>query len=1012
MTPSSPTPYTAWTALDDSSVTEDAIQNILADLNDDLWVVSACVDRVTNNVGAQKALLELGLGRTTSVVSRCTDILSLASTRNHTTSEDNDVLRTHFTNTPTDGLLCYLRSVLLRRLDRLNTYVEMEKEFPEAEGMEVDDAEEEEWEDDPWGETNDDSAVKTPQSKPGKSAPISLTDFIQNDLLWSACELAASQCLAALRILLKNYTTELWPSRFHIIRCIPEHTHPSECQEILPSIDSTSYAESLPTTQKRREEPDFSELMSTQDALSTQNLPPIPDSDKGIQFTAVNDPLSADEISSWYKSRLDLVMSATGMVDIALVLVQHGASQGVPSMDQLGEELSLLSRLVYDAPQGSRSAEEDWTLDRWYTMDAISVVRAYLRYSTEESLPGDISHLVMPYLYVLEAKAERTGFPDPALPTRTLYEYVLTTSLQNAAAIFEASKPTLPAGQRIIKDDEDMVRLALACLYGSSRLDEWPTMSRIFECLPVWNFPKDDEDLSGDEADTTVASLGAFVTPSTNQPPCTAQDLLLFFKPLPPVSLSRALDILDVHLESGEILSRWSVAAPLRWFLQSSGNVAEQRSWATRMARRAGGSTDKLDGLDDWNWLLSDMWKLTGDGDSSTRGAFCLLTKYEVTSIFLAGLLSTGNFNIAKTMLHSPRHKIKLSSKAVEDICLAASREFYDNSSSGNYNFGDMKLAFECLDVPRATETIIKEKEFIEATSRLCSFNVSSAPGVAITPLEIRLTKDKLSLISRVLSSNNDAYKHTQVILELGYKLGYGHDQVAEVKILAMLADTALQAEDFVRAYENNERMVQVVSELRRKSALGVDDGKAREASEVCWIACFQLGRQSEFPDLDKKMTLLGYALELCPPEKINDVLTAWRRYESQDILRRQERLEHKRTGGQVKNNVPKADFVPINVASSLRAKLHDFHMPSPPLLSTPDAAALASRTFKSVAANFPFSVGSRGRSHASDADDKQSIRSDSTRRTEGEDVSTQASRVLSKGIGWLIGADEEHGGF
>lgn len=635
MNSSSPTPYTAWTALDDSGITEDAIHNILADLNDDVWVVSACVDRVADNVGAQKALLELGLGRTSSVVSRCTDILSLASTH-------DGVLRTHFTNTPTDGLLCYLRSVLLHRLDRLNTYVEMEKEFPEVEGMDVDDAEEEEWEDDPWAETNGDPVAKTPQSKPGRLAPLSLTDFIQNDLLWSACELAASQCFGALRILLKNYVTELWPNRFHIISSIPEHAHPSDCQGILPSIDS-SYAESLQTPHRHREELDFSELESTRDALSTQDLPPIRDSDKAIPVTPVNAPLSSEEVASWYKSRVDLVICVTGMVDIALALVQHGASQGVPSLDQLGEELSLLSRLVYDAPQGSSSAEEDWNLERWYSMDPISVVRAYLQHSTEESLPRDISHLVMPYLYVLEAKAERMGSPDPTLPTRTLYEYVLTTSLQNAAAIFEASKPTLPAGQRIIKDDEDMVRLALACLYGSSCLHEWSTMSRIFECLPVWNFPKDDEDQMGEEADTTVASLGAFVTPRTNQPPCNAQDLLLFFKPLPPVSLSRALDILDVHLESGEILSRWSVAAPLRWFLQSSGNVTEQRSWATRMARRAGGSTDKLDGLDDWSWLLSDMWKLTGDGDSSARGAFCLLSKDEVTSIFLAGLLSTGS---------------------------------------------------------------------------------------------------------------------------------------------------------------------------------------------------------------------------------------------------------------------------------------------------------------------------------------------------------------------------------
>lgn len=30
-----------------------------------------------------------------------------------------------------------------------------------------------------------------------------------------------------------------------------------------------------------------------------------------------------------------------------------------------------------------------------------------------------------------------------------------------------------------------------------------------------------------------------------------------------------------------------------------------------------------------------------------------------------------------------------------QDICLTCSREFYDNASSGNYRFGDMKLAYD-----------------------------------------------------------------------------------------------------------------------------------------------------------------------------------------------------------------------------------------------------------------------------------------------------------------------------
>lgn len=182
------------------------------------------------------------------------------------------------------------------------------------------------------------------------------------------------------------------------------------------------------------------------------------------------------------------------------------------------------------------------------------------------------------------------------------------------------------------------------------------------------------------------------------------------------------------------------------------------------------------------------------------------------------------------------------------------------------------------LDVPQPTERILLEKEFIEATSRISSFNVTSRPGIPISPIEIRLTKDRLSLISGVLSSNNDAYKHTEVILDLVHKLGFRDDVTAEVKTLAMLADTALQAEDFVRAYELSERMVDAVVDLRLSSTASSCNPKVAEASEVCWVACYQLGRQSEFSDIEKKLSLLGRAAELCAPEKLHDVLTTWRR--------------------------------------------------------------------------------------------------------------------------------------
>lgn len=46
-------------------------------------------------------------------------------------------------------------------------------------------------------------------------------------------------------------------------------------------------------------------------------------------------------------------------------------------------------------------------------------------------------------------------------------------------------------------------------------------------------------------------------------------------------------------------------------------------------------------------------------------------------------------------MLRSPKALLQLEPTSVEDLCLASSQEFYDNAGSGNYHFGDMKLAYD-----------------------------------------------------------------------------------------------------------------------------------------------------------------------------------------------------------------------------------------------------------------------------------------------------------------------------
>ncbi|KAG1846879.1 secretory pathway protein Sec39-domain-containing protein [Suillus subluteus] len=918
--------YTRWETLKDEEVTVSDVQDTLTPANDDLWVAAACIDRFVSDEVVQRSLIELGINRTSAAVQRSKEVLLLPSRApgsSDAVNKPKELLSAYFTDTPEDTQL------------------------DEEDNPGID----EEWEDDPWKEDVELKASIITHA----ATPIPLQDFLTEDISDMACFYASQECFDAVRTLLTHHRSCLWPSRFTILESIPCHSNPSDYRDFLPAYDAATDKELASPLHRWREE-DWVESTEVQAALSQMKL--------SAEFEALHPSsanvasqesqlLSAQQLASWYKKRVDQVISSTGMLDIALSLVQHAGSLGIPDLDELGEDLSLMTRLF---------------------------VGAYLAHSTTDTVAKDISRLIMPYLFVLESRSERAGQPDPDLPDRLLHNYVLGAPLDIVAAIIEASKRTLLPPQRVIKNDEDVARLALACLYGSNSLTEWVTMSRIFECLPAWEFGPSPED-EADEADATIVSLGEFVTPSTAHPQCGPTDLLYFFKPLPIASLSRALDILDVHLESGEIFARWNVPASLRWFLQSAGNVTEQRAWANRMARRTGTAADKLGQMEDWEWLLDDMLKLCGRNESGVPSAFGLLREEEVSSIFFSGLLSSGPSKI-------------------EDLCLAASREFYDNASSANYKVGDMKLAYDCLDVPAPSPQLIKERDFIEATSRLSSFNIMSRPGTPISPIEIRLTKDRLSLISRVLSSNVGAYKHTQVMLDLLHKLGFRDDIVAEVKTLAMISDAALQAEDFTRAFDTNQKMIDVVFKLRSATtSSGSEDPRFHEASEVCWLACFQLGRHPEFPDVEQKLTLMGRALELCPADKLNDILIPWRRMEQEDLEVRKERLA---------DHSPRPKPAATKPVSSLQSRLNNLHVPTTPLLNAEDAAALAGRAFSRVASNFPFRVGGRERSESREGQARSGSRDESHRRLDGEDVSQQASRVLQRGIGWLLGADDE----
>ena len=632
MTPSEDDPCQRWIELSDDHLESSTIDDTLGAITDDLWVVAAIADRINVDSAVLADLLAVALKRSEGTIERLRssfvlqDAHDISDFGQSSSSVDDDMV-SYFRENPSDARMCLLRSLLLNRNDRLNTFREMFAASVDA-PAESDDPE---W-DDPWLDTADESER---QSDPG-APPLPLSAFLTQTLVESAHLLAARGIVGPLQVLFKRHGSVLWPSRLSILACIPDHVLPSLYQDILPRLDTSRDVEHQSPAKAWRQ--DWTEHPRVQTALLTSGYT-IPQTQ--VLIDQASQPMSSQELSAWYTQRAHSILTSTGMVDTALLMVQHATSQGIPGLDELGEELSLLSRLVYDAQAAARDGpEEDWTLEQWKSMDSLAVVRALLALSTPESLIANIRKFVLPYLFVLESRAERAGNTSMGISLKLLGDFVLAAPLEMVARIFEASKPTLPTGQRLISDDETMARLALACLYGSDSLGEWHVMSQIFECLPAWN-----NEASGDEdedaVETTIVSLGSFVTPTTARPKCSPSDLFLFFRPLPLPSLSRALDILDVHLESGEILSRWDVPAPLRWFLQSTNDRTSQRARAVCMARQPG-SSHTLRSQEDWEWLLEDMLKLSRTNDNGLRSAFGLLSQADILSIFLSGLLSTG----------------------------------------------------------------------------------------------------------------------------------------------------------------------------------------------------------------------------------------------------------------------------------------------------------------------------------------------------------------------------------
>jgi hypothetical protein len=316
MTSNEEDPCQKWIDLSDDHLELSTIDDTLGAIADDLWVVAAVADRINVNSTLLTDLLAVALKRSESTVERLRASFVLQDAHEssdfggQSPSSLHDDMVSYFSENPSDARMCLLRSLLLNRKDRLDTYSEMFAASVDA----PTESDSPEW-DDPWHDTADIEFEQ--QSDPG-APPLPLSTFLIQTLVDSAHLLSARGLVGPLQNLFKRHGSTLWPFRLSILCCIPDHVFPSLYQDILPKLDTSRDVEHQSRAEAWRHEMDWTEHPKVQAALLS--LPVMISHKPKSLIDQASQPMSSQELSTWYQQRAHSILTSTGMVDTALLI--------------------------------------------------------------------------------------------------------------------------------------------------------------------------------------------------------------------------------------------------------------------------------------------------------------------------------------------------------------------------------------------------------------------------------------------------------------------------------------------------------------------------------------------------------------------------------------------------------------------------------------------------------------------------------------------------------------------
>nr|XP_046229839.1 neuroblastoma-amplified sequence isoform X2 [Scatophagus argus] len=794
-----------------STVSIASIQDYLSKICKRSWVLHECVERVPENVDAAKELLQYGLKGTDlealiAIGNRedggrfimpgdvdlddlpyedfLSDDVELEMKKEKESRKRRELLaKVDFSRlTLEQKELCRSRLKLLSYLDRLATYEEI---------------------------------LGGPHAAEQKYDAEFFKKFRSQNIVLSARNYARESNVQALDILFTYHGAELLQHRLAILYNFPETTSPHEYTILLPEacLDDRGELMLIPWDEQRHRDMDWCEAKECR-AVLDQNL----FDDDSFLYDEAPELLrfrtatpSIELLTDWYQSRAKDIDSCSRQVDCALSLVRLGKERQIPGLQLLCDDLVTMETLVYET-----SCELSLTLKDLQQLSDIDKLRLLMKNSSTKRYVKDTFQWMVPFLHRCEGQEE-------GVAKSLLREYLVSLAqgdLTLPLIVFQHSKPDCQ--QKIIGDPDQLMEVALECIYSCERDDQLSLCYDILECLPQRGY--------GPDTDITA-------------------------------SLHDQVDKLEKHLSVAEVLEKHGLQKPISYVKNSQNSKEEAHQLMVKLCRHTGRKNPPVSETV-WRGLLQDLLDMQQNVYTCLRPETChqafvesLLCSSRVENVRLAGQLmhcSKVSQDVPVSLsFRGKGYAQKVAYDNSVELVLAAAREYFNSSTT--LTDPCMGLARACLQlITDCPQAIQDELDLISALSQLEDFSVS------ILPLQVRLRSDRLSLVKECIAHCPTAYKQSTTLLNLASLLRVAGDDKATRKgqVLTLLAEQALQRLDFKASY------------IHCQDLMAAGYGPA-------WDVCSLLGQCEGYGDLEARQELLAFSLTHCPPDNIHGLLAA-----------------------------------------------------------------------------------------------------------------------------------------